>query len=230
MKESSNYIQQRILKLQNPEKAAWLERYVKHDITSLGVGIPEIRNIVHAAEKEFTIGGLPFDKQKQILDDLTAQKYTEYKLAAILYVQIYGNAYDPSLVLQMIGNWFDQEWINDWNVCDWLCVRVLSRMVDEYPEISIQVFNVWNESDYLWKARASLVPFAECQTLLYHIVTIIKFSNRLIRREERFCKTAVGWVLRQYSRHDAEAVKDFLSVNKEWTTKEVVKNATKYLK
>lgn len=230
MKESSNYIQQRILNLQNPEKAAWLERYVKHDITSLGVGIPEIRTIVHAAEKEYSISDLQFEEQKELLDELIGQKFTEYKLAAILYVQIYGNAYDPSLVLQMIGNWFDQEWINDWNVCDWLCVRVLSRMVDEYPEISIQVFNVWNESDYLWKARASLVPFAECQTLLYHIVTIIKFSNRLIRREERFCKTAVGWVLRQYSRHDAEAVKDFLSVNKEWTTKEVVKNATKYLK
>ncbi|HHJ50839.1 MAG TPA: DNA alkylation repair protein, partial [Phaeodactylibacter sp.] len=47
---------------------------------------------------------------------------------------------------------------------------------------------------------------------------------------ERFCKTAVGWVLREYSKVDEEFVLKFLSDFERWTTKEVVRNATKYIK
>jgi len=41
--------------VRNADKAAWLENYVKHDIKSLGVGIPEIREIVITAEKDFLL-------------------------------------------------------------------------------------------------------------------------------------------------------------------------------
>lgn len=45
-----------------------------------------------------------------------------------------------------------------------------------------------------------------------------------------FCKTAVGWVMRQYSKVDRELVAGFLDKNKEWLTNEVIINATKYFK
>ena len=55
MENISKYIQDRISSRGNPDKAKWLENYVKHDIKSKGVGIPELRQIVLDAEKEHAL-------------------------------------------------------------------------------------------------------------------------------------------------------------------------------
>jgi len=86
----------------------------------------------------------------------------------------------------------------------------------------------WNRDPYLWKARASLVPFARAKYITTHSREIYQFSDTLIRRNERFAKTAVGWVLREYSKHDPEFVLDFLSKHVKHTTAEVKRNSLKY--
>jgi 3-methyladenine DNA glycosylase AlkD len=61
-----------------------------------------------------------------------------------------------------------------------------------------------------------------------HSKSIAHFSDILIRREERFAKTAVGWVLREYSKLDEAYVLDFFSRHVKHTTWEVKRNALKY--
>lgn len=229
MNELSRSIQSRISALENKEKAQWLERYVKHNIKSLGVGIPEIRKIVKDVDKACHILAIPIAEQEEMLNDLMKKQFTEFKLAAILYIQTYWKKADEKYLLDLISKWFDNNWISDWNVCDWLCVRLLSPLIDTAPHKIIPELEQWNGNHNLWKARASLVPFAQCKSLEKHKETIYKFSVTLIQREERFCKTAVGWVLRQYSKVDDKFVITFLNDCQAWTTKEVIKNVTKYL-
>lgn len=227
-----SYAQAIILNLedqQNADKARWLENYVKHEVKSLGVGIPDIRKIVQSVEKEVRITSLPLADQIRFLNDLMQSEYTEPKLAAILYIQLNWKTQYPQQTLNLCANWFDQAWITDWNVCDWLCVRLLSPVLDAHPELAVPAFQEWNTSPVLWKARASLVPFAQSKTLDQYEKIMLSFSEVLIQREERFCKTAVGWVLRQYSKIDSKVVTDFLDTYKDWITREVEKNATKYL-
>jgi 3-methyladenine DNA glycosylase AlkD len=214
---------------QNPDKAKWLENYVKHDVRSLGVGIPQIRQTIKSTEKKFQLEQLPPEAQAEMLHGLMRQEYTDFKLAAILYLQLYGNHWPTKQKLTLISEWFDKEWIRDWNVCDWLCVRILSPLLDGDPGVCIKVFKAWNHSHYLWKARASLVPFAQSKTLIQHHEIVKALSATLIQREERFCKTAVGWVLREFSRHDPDFVLTFLDQYSEWSTPEVLRNAKKYL-
>ncbi len=229
MKDSAKHIIGQIKRLQNAEKAKWLENYVKHDVKSFGVGIPEIREIVQTFEKEKQISRQQISLQFQFLDDLMRNEFTEPKLAAIIFIQLYWKTNKPTETLQLTSKWLDNGWIKDWNVCDWLCVRILSPLVDKEPQLTIHEFEKWNTNTNLWKARASLVPFAQCKNIEEHIRIILIFSECLIKREERFCKTAVGWVLRQYSKINKKLVIGFLEQNKVWTTKEVIKNATKYL-
>lgn len=224
----SYQIKLEIEKSGNEKKAAWLENYVKHDIKSKGVGIPKIREIVKRSAKQYDLIKLPFEQQIILLDDLMSSVYTEDKLAAILYMQLYWKDVPASIVLKIISRWFDYKWISDWNVCDWLSVRLLSRAVDQNPKEAIGELNKWNESLNLWKARASLVPFAKCKTIAKHKTTIKKFSSKLIKREERFCKSGVGWVLRSYSKYDKKFVKAFLKDHEKWLIPEVLKNSTKY--
>jgi len=214
---------------QNANKALWLQNYVKHNIKSFGVGIPEIRETLKAFETNSKLSKLPIKVQIEFLNELMRNDYTEPKLAAILFVQLYWKTKDGDEILKMTANWFDNEWITDWNVCDWLCVRILTPVLDKEPKLAVSVFSEWNKSQNLWKARASLVPFAQSKAIESHTEIIQLFSTEIIKRQDRFCKTAVGWVLREYSKIDTKFVTDFLEQFSDWTTKEVIKNATKYM-
>jgi 3-methyladenine DNA glycosylase AlkD len=230
MRNISLIICQELEKYHDAKKAKWLENYVKHDIKSRGVGIPQIRSIVQSVYKQNKLNELSPADQKKFLDELMKQDYTEDKLAAIIYVQLYLKDADVKFQLSMISNWFDKRWVYDWNVCDWLCVRLLSPLVDKYPKQTIAELKKWNKDKYLWKARASLVPFAQGKTLKEHAELVDRFSIVLIKREERFCKTAVGWFLREISKSDKNYVEKFLEVHRQFITLEVVKNAHKYFK
>jgi 3-methyladenine DNA glycosylase AlkD len=221
-------ILQELEKHHNPKKAEWLVNYVKHDIKSIGVGIPEIRSIVQNVCKLNKLNELSPDNQKEILDELVRHDYTEAKLSAIIYVQLFQKEADVRTQLSMFSNWFDKKWIYDWNVCDWLCVRLLSPLVDKHPKQTIAELKKWNRDNYIWKARASLVPFAQCKSLNGHLGLVDLFNKSLIKRNERFCKTAVGWSLREISKLDKEYVKRFLETHSYYVTAEVKKNAAKY--
>ncbi len=229
MLEVSRNIQDEITSIGIPEKARWLENYIKHQVKSKGVGIPEIRKILLRANKQFQLMDKSVQHQIEILNDLMLQEYAEDKLAAILYLQLFWKGTNEEITLELVSNWFDEGLITDWNICDWLCVRILSPMVDNMAEITLLELSQWNNNKNLWKARASLVPFAQSKTIAKHTEMIKEFSTVLIKREERFCKTAVGWVLREYSKVDSNLVTTFLEEHKDWVTKEVGKNATKYL-
>ena len=59
MKKISKNIQDKITSIGKPDKAKWLENYIKHDIKSKGVGIPEIREIIKETNKEHQITEKP---------------------------------------------------------------------------------------------------------------------------------------------------------------------------
>jgi 3-methyladenine DNA glycosylase AlkD len=214
---------------QNADKARWLENYVKHDIKSFGVGIPEIREIIIQFEKDTALNISSTQVQIEFLNELMRNDHCEPKLSAILFVQLYWKSMNAADILKLSSSWFDNKWITDWNVCDWLCVRLLTPLLDKEPELAVSILREWNKSQNPWKARASLVSFAQSKKIERHTETILQFSAELIKRHERFCKTAVGWVLREYSKIDDTFVTGFLEKYSDWTTKEVIKNATKYI-
>jgi 3-methyladenine DNA glycosylase AlkD len=211
------------------DKAQWWNRYLKGEIHFLGVGIPEIRKLLLDLNKEEGLTGLAMNQQVGIVNGLMKSGLAEEKLAAILYIQLFWLGKQKNAFLMgLITDWFDDRYIFDWNTTDWLCVKVLTPLVETGDPAVIAMLKKWNRDPYLWKARASLVPFAQASNLGIYRTLIRRFSDVLIRREERFAKTAVGWVLREYSKHDTEFVLMFLSKHVKYTTSEVKRNALKY--
>ncbi|MCK4879660.1 MAG: DNA alkylation repair protein [Bacteroidales bacterium] len=212
-----------------PQKADWWNSYMKGEIRFVGTGIPEIRKLLKEKNRSEGLDQLPMNQQVGLVNGLMRSKLAEHKLAAILYIQLFwlGNQKN-SFLLSLISDWFTDRYIHDWNTTDWLCVKVLTPMVDSGDEQVIWTLKRWNRDPYLWKARASLVPFARSKSIGDHSKSIERFSDILIRREERFAKTAVGWVMREYSKLDEDFVLGFLSKHVKHTTWEVKRNALKY--
>lgn len=212
-----------------PQKAERWNNYLKGEIRFLGISIPEIREFLLDRNEVYGLDQLPMNQQVSMVNGLMRSHFAEHKLTAILYVQLFWlENHKRSFLLNLFADWFDQRYIFDWNTTDWLSTRLITPLLDSGDEKVLWELKKWNRDPYLWKARASLVPFAHAKHLKDHARTVEQFADILIRREERFAKTAVGWVLREYSRLDEEFVLDFLSRHVKYTTWDVKRNALKY--
>jgi len=202
---------------------------MKEEIPFLGVRIPEIRQVLLKLDRKVRFAQLPLNRQVGLVNRLVKGAFAEEKLAAILYMQLFWlGKQNNSLMCGLISDWFDERYIFDWNTTDWICVRILTPMLEAGDEKVLRGLKRWNRDPYLWKARASLIPFSQASNITLYGREIARFADILIRREERFAKTAVGWVLREYSRHDVEFVLDFLSRHVKFITAEVKRNSLKY--
>ena len=112
-----------------------------------------------------------------------------------------------------------------WDTVDMLAV-IAGDIVLRYQELKERVIAGWMTSDNLWLRRSSLLF-----QLKYKQRTDTAFLSRAILQscgtKEFFLNKAIGWVLREYSKTDAQWVRDFLAAHKLSTLS--VKEASKYI-
>ncbi len=199
----------------NSQKAAWWENYVKGSAPFLGVPMAELRIIIKAHAP------LSFDDAMALIEG----RYSEYKLSGILVLA----ESEPRIAikdrLERLARLFDEGHIYDWNITDWFSIKAIgSAIEDENIEEHI---SKWHTAENLWRARASIVSFAYVKTRPLELIRIS--AAHIIKREERFAKTAVGWILREISRDNPDFVEDFIATYGDHISKEALRNATKYM-
>lgn len=209
----------------------WWEGYVKESAPFRGVKMPEIRKLLHRWYQAEGIDTLPAAAQKDLALALFRGDFTEDKLAGILFLQ------EILLPAGQIG-WredlprfaalFAEGRIYDWNVCDWFCVKVLGPLIQRDGDGCAAAIAAWREAENLWQARASLVPFVKVASEARYYPLIRRGCRGLLAREERFAKTAVGWILRDISKHDRDFVRAVVREHGADFSRESLQNALKY--
>ena len=132
------------------------------------------------------------------------------------------------MLLDKCGAIYQEKLIFDWNICDWFCIRVLGAMIKKHGDPCAMAIANWKHADYLWQARSSVVPFVNLTATAKYYPYIHDACTVLINREERFAKTAVGWILRDVSRHDEHFVMTFIENHLASFSRESLANALKY--
>ena len=222
-------LRKQLFSLKNDKKKLWWENYVKHNTRFLGVGIPLVRKELHRWYSREQIAQLSYEQQLELAIELFAQQYAEEKIAGILFLQRYlCEQINWRILLDRFASLFQNKWIYDWNVCDWFCVKVLSPLVEQNGMPCAKGISQWKNENNLWQARCSVVAFVHHTNVRAYEPLILSACSRLISREERFAKTAVGWILRELSRERKETVVHFLRQHKVFVTREIVMNALKY--
>lgn len=222
-------LQQLLQEQASPDKKEWWENYMKHVISFRGIGIPDIRETVKSWYKNEQISVLPLESRLETTMQLLKEPLAEDKLAGILILQLF--LYEQigfKTLIKHFEKLFDQKAIFDWNTCDWFCIRVLGPMISLHGTPCAETILSWNQADYLWQARASVVAFVYLLENKNFRPGLVTACNVLIQREERFAKTAVGWVLRKLAKHNRKTVDRFLQRNLKHFTNEVLRNAAKH--
>ena len=214
--------------ISSQKKKEWWEKYMRYVIAFRGVGIPEIRKI----QKDWYVNylsHLSYEEQAEVAMALFEETLAEDKLAGVLLFQNY--LYDKvslAYMMQQYESIFEKELIYDWNICDWFCVRVLSKTIKLYDMQAVDRISKWKDESYLWQARASVVAFIGLTAHREYYPAIFENYSTLIKRDERFSKTAVGWILHDIYKEDKEIVLHFVNQNLKYFDNESLKNALKY--
>ncbi len=213
-----------------PDKKEWWERYLKGVIEFRGVPMAAIRRVVHQWHQG---NGLGPDGLRIAADSMLRRSLAEDKLAGILIWQellLPSGDVDWSRDLATLADLFDDDHIWDWNTTDWLCVRVLGPMAEQFGEPCARAIASWVDAPGLWRRRSAGVSFvgvagrgdvffAGFEDLVFDVCSVN------VRDPERFAQTGVGWVLRELSDAASDRVLQFLGINAEFLSREALRMA-----
>ncbi len=220
-----------LIEKSDPRTKDWWENYVKGSAPFLGVKMEDIRSVVHQWHKEYIAGYLDMDQQADLALALFEGENTEEKLAGTIYLQeilLPANAVMCPRDLDQFAALFTNGYIYDWNVCDWFCVKVLGSLIKKEGDLCASGISAWKSSKNLWQARASLVAFVPVAEKAEYYPLIESACQTIIMRQERFAKTAVGWILRDISKYNQPFVKRVVTKNISDFSVESLNNALKY--
>ena len=197
------------------DKKAWWENYVK-GASFRGTPMRDIRSAVGD-----WLGRRPelsTMQRKQLAYELIRQPLAEDKLAGVLILSEHVLAELGIDDLPGFRTLLAEEHLGDWSSCDWFCVKVLGKMLERSPErerIADQLIE-WTRSDELWVRRAGIVAFVNLApkgdaALPGLTERVLTGARRNAADGRRFAQTSVGWVLRELSSSEPEAVRRFVS-------------------
>lgn len=196
-------------------RAFW-SRYLKGDARFRGVPMAGVRQVVHRWWRTEGLEAWSARAQIDVALRLFEEEHTEDKLAGVLALS---EILLPSLSkrnLPALARLFARGHIADWNLCDWFCVKVLGKMIAQAddPLDLAEAISSWRTAESLWQRRAACVAFVDHakhgdERIPGLSRLVLKNAEALVRDRERFAQTGVGWVLRELSLADREAVVAF---------------------
>jgi len=220
-----------IVQHSDPKVKSWWENYVKDSAPFRGVKMPVIRKCLHKWHTEYIEGVLDLEQQLDLSLELIKEKYTEDKLTGTIFIQeilIPKEVIKPKRDIKRLAGLFSEGHIYDWNICDWFCLKVLGELIERNGKEWAKLISKWSSAENLWQARASVVSFVRVADNSDYYNMIEMSCSNLIKREERFSKTSVGWILREISKHESKLVKQFIERNLSHFSIESLRNALKY--
>lgn len=167
--------------------------------------------------------------------ELGSNPISEMKLAGIAIME---HELVPSGVmsirdLERVREALNDGGYDDWNTCDWLCVKVIGRLVDGGARADHDGVLAWTSSDVLWEKRAGLVGFVNH---LPHTELSAGFDRAflaatatVVADHRRFAQTAAGWTLRELSHREPALVRSFVDGHGPTMSAEARASATKLL-
>lgn len=214
--------------LANPERAAGMRAYHKADRPYLGLSNPQINDLTKDWRSQ-----LPVPDRVALADALWRTDIFEARLAAAkLLTQARIRPDDDAW--QLIASWCPD--FDSWAIADHACMAGQKRLVADPTRLD--EVETWIASDHMWTRRAALVstlPWTKQNhpkpAELAARDRILGWAAQMATDHAWFIQKAIGWWLRDLSRHDPERTRAFIDQQgarmKPFAVKEALRNLAK---
>ncbi|MGF1639261.1 MAG: DNA alkylation repair protein [Cyclobacteriaceae bacterium] len=188
---------ERFVSQQNADNAAPMAQYLKKRFDFLGIKSPERRLIY----KDFL--KVPFDVNLELIARwLWDQPYRELQHYAIdILVKAAKKAPESRIDLyeKLIS---EKSW---WDTVDALAVNAVGVHFRLYPHLISTKVNAWMQTENMWLQRTCLL-FQLKYKMSMNVDLLLDCIKKLGHTKEFFIQKAIGWILREYSKTDANWV------------------------
>jgi 3-methyladenine DNA glycosylase AlkD len=194
--------------LANPAKAADMLAYHKVQRPYLGVAVPQIDDLADRWRAERTL-----DDRLSLASDLWQTNIHEARVAAaklLTQARIRPDEAAWALIVSWVPD-FDA-----WAIADHASIAGQKRLVTDPARLD--TVETWVQSPHLWTRRAALVMtlpwtkqnFPKPQDLAIR-ARVLGWCATLAADPDWFIQKAVAWWVRDLSKHDPEAAREFLT-------------------
>ena len=196
--------------LGNADKANEMARYHKVDRSYLGVANPVLDELARGWRRELDVS-----QRVALARDLWKSDIHEARVAAAkLLTQ--ARIRPDTEVWDLICNWVPE--FDAWAIADHACMAGYRRVMAD-PRRLDEV-ETWTRSNHMWTRRAALVitlPYARLSNPKPEDDAardrILEWAAGYVPDREWFIQKAIGWWLRDLSKHDAERTRAFLATH-----------------
>lgn len=222
-------LDRRLVALSDATYQRTIFKYMRGTVPTLGLRMPAIQRATREWAAHNAMSSMSATQAKQVALSMFELPALEHKLAAvlILHEQVQARGVVGVEDLAALARLFDDGLVYGWGVTDAMASRVIRGIAEGGGEAASEAVAQWRFADNLWRARSSVVGLLWMARRERGCEMLLECCRVVVRREERFAKTCVGWALREMARRDEKTVCDFLDEHIKWCSLESVRNATK---
>jgi 3-methyladenine DNA glycosylase AlkD len=209
----------------SPDRADGERRYLRSELTHLGVRMPVLRRITQQLLREHPLA-LP--QRLALVEELWRQPVHELRRAAVHVLERSSDELDTShltLIYRLLGQ------ARTWALVDPLATAVTGSILARQPAAR-RVLDHWITSDDFWIRRAALLaqlgPLRE-DPGPETFDAFATYADRVLDEREFFIRKAIGWVLREVGRRNPTVVVAWLKPRTHRASGVTMREAVKYL-
>lgn len=213
--------------LADPERAEGLLAYHKVPRTYLGVTNPQLNDLTKRWRQELDV-----PTRVTIARSLWDTDIFEARVAATKLLMQARLRPDDTDAWNLIVSWVPE--FDSWAIADHAMMAGQKRLVADLSRI--ETVESWTTAQSHWTRRAAMVitlPFTKQNNPKPEETAIrekvLGWAATYVHDSEWFIQKSVGWWLRELSKHDAQAVRDFMKENGRVMKPFARKEAEKYL-
>ena len=191
----------------NPENAVQMKRYMKNQFEFFGLKKPER---VELSKQVIQNQAIPEGETlKEVCrlcfqEDQREMQYFVYDLLGKRTKLLDDSFLDTFEVLILQKSW--------WDTVDFLAPKLAGKILLKYPNKISQYPGRWIQSENFWLQRSAILFQLDYKEKT-NPQLLFSFIQKRADSKEFFLQKAAGWALREYSKTNPDAVREFIENN-----------------
>jgi 3-methyladenine DNA glycosylase AlkD len=210
-------------KAANPEEAPAMQSYMKSDMPFHGLKSAVRKEIYKEVFKKYKIDDDA--EYETIIRELWDAKYREERYAAISFAVRQKEFHTLEMLplyrmLIISGAW--------WDHVDGIAADLINPLLKKFPLEMKEILKQWIKDDDLWIRRTAILSQLRFKSDTDYEM-LFDFCMRCLHEKSFWIRKAIGWALREYSKHEPDKVRMFVNENHEAMSGVSLKEASKYI-
>jgi len=193
--------------LSDDAKAEEMKSYMKNLFDFYGINAPNRKELSKTFKKKYKF--VLDDHMWKLVEYLWADGYREMQYIALDLLTPFANKMTVADLPQLENMIISKSW---WDTVDGIAPALAGSIFRDSHQIRDQYVYRWMESENIWLQRSAII----CQLKYGKDTDWNLLSEAILRHDtskEFFVRKGQGWALRQYSKYNPLAVRQFVEAN-----------------